>query len=195
MQVIARDIRPGEVFKASGSVRIDGNVGAAARIVVTEGGLEITGDVGNGATLQVDDRGAKPDNTIKGLRVRGQIGHQVRLQSFSDIRLHGVTGDGMRATARADFHAAAAIGHKAFISAHENIHVVKTGDHTRVSARRRAHLRYIGAHTDIRAGEIFGTAAARLPFREPAPLHDIHIGRRTTRLVTGTKPARVIIFR
>src|SRR5215213_7192377 len=51
---IDRDIAAGEVFKHTGSVQLNGNIGAGAKVEITDGGLKVSGDVGDDATVEAN---------------------------------------------------------------------------------------------------------------------------------------------
>lgn len=124
-----RDIEPGEIFRQDGSVVVHGNVGAGARIEITNGGFEITGDVGDDVHIRTRCDGAQKI----GIRIEGVAGHDVTLDSNQSVSLNGA-GDRLRIRGKAPV----SLGH--------------VGDSLNVSAASTVTGGNVGRNAWIRAG-------------------------------------------
>ncbi len=88
VEIINRDIAPGEVFKHTGSVDLQGSIGAGARVEITDGGLKVSGNVGDDANVSANG-GSSGGNTNVTIR---QTGNSISITTVSGTVRGNMTG-------------------------------------------------------------------------------------------------------
>ncbi|TNE32021.1 MAG: hypothetical protein EP349_02795 [Alphaproteobacteria bacterium] len=88
---IIDEIAAGEVFTHDGPVEVTGNIGAGATVKIENGGLHVKGDVEDGANLKVEDSG-NGNVSISGGDI---VGGNIRISgNFSSVSIGNISGGG-----------------------------------------------------------------------------------------------------
>lgn len=80
---LKRDIAPGEKFTHTGSLLLEGKIGAGAEVVIKEGGLQVKGAVEDKATLDVE--GA--NSSVTSVSISGAFGGSISIGNISGGRV------------------------------------------------------------------------------------------------------------
>lgn len=184
-QIIEGDIAPASKHTFVGDVRINGAIGAGAKITVSNGTLEVMGAVEKGSCLQVlrDKKDIKGAFNACSLHINGALADKVKLGAADDLRLRANAGDRLMAMASNIY--AREVGSNAELTATKNIHIEAVGDNSRLTAGARLYITFAGLSADLRAGEIMGADPCKLPYQCPRNSRDTFLGRRTTHFMNG----------
>tara|TARA_R110002124_G_scaffold10609_13_gene52693 strand:+ start:550 stop:1401 length:852 start_codon:yes stop_codon:yes gene_type:complete len=88
---IIDQIAAGDIFSHDGPVEVTGNIGAGATVKIKNGGLHVKGDVENGATIKVED-GGNGNVSISGGDI---VGGNIRISgNFSNVSIGNISGGG-----------------------------------------------------------------------------------------------------
>ncbi len=88
---IHRDIADGEIFRHDGPIKLHGNVGIGAQVDIVDGGIMITGNIGDKASIRTRGNGG----LLGGITISGVIGQHVTLDSDLGVRINQA-GDHLR---------------------------------------------------------------------------------------------------
>lgn len=157
------NILPGETLVSPSSLRIQGDIGAGAKIRVNNGGLIITGTVGDNAVISAgnrgnDSRGGRVKNkfnekaAIYGLKIEGAVGNNVTLETSSSITLLSYAGSGLKALAKANSFNAKTVDSGAIIKAGNSANIEIIGAGSKITVANSANISNIGPECIVEAG-------------------------------------------
>lgn len=167
---VRRDIAAGETFRHGSFVTLDGNIGAGAIIEIENGGVRITGNVGDGVTIRTRGHGS----FLGGIRIEGHTGDNVTLDTDERARLKdagnhlriraggGVTfghvGDSFNLHTRAEVNGGD-VGKNAHLRIAKSCLIAQAGDGSIIEAGSVTQITAAGHDCKISCGELFNAAA------------------------------------
>ena len=140
-------IAANSTYENDGPVEVTNNVGAGATVKIKNGGIQISGDVEDGAKIKVSSAWVGGSN---GIETKGRTGNGVILVSDRNLRINNA-GNDLKVKAKHTIEAGN-LGRNAHVEAGRNLDVGDVGDNSQLSSGHNLNAARIGKHSSVASG-------------------------------------------